>query len=103
MTITISGNDTSGIDTRRTASPRGNLPATKPDGVRDNSRKAQVQARRDAALERLNGGRPREVRRGLAGRAGGWARGSVARTKPSRRAVQRPLSTAASRAVGGRS
>lgn len=76
MTITISSNDTSGIEARR-ATPT------------DNSRKAQVRARRDAALERLNGGRARTVKEGFAGRAGGWARGSVARTKPSRRAVQR--------------
>ena len=40
MTITISSNDTSGIVRR---------PATGPDS-RDNSRKAQVHARRDAAL-----------------------------------------------------
>jgi cell division protein FtsW len=76
MTITISGNDTSGV-TRRPAGPR------------DDSRKAQVRARRDAALERLNGGRPVPVKEGLTGRATGWARGSVSRTKPSRRAVQR--------------
>ena len=31
----------------------------------------------------------RPAKAGLAGRAGGWARGSVSRTKPSRRAVQR--------------
>jgi hypothetical protein len=77
MTITIARNDTS-----------------RPDTARDESRKAQVRARRDAALERLNGGqarpeRPRSLKQRLAGRAGGWARGSVSRTKPSRRAVQR--------------
>ena len=60
-------------------------------GAHDTGRvKAQVRARRDAALGRLNGGqRASGEASGLAGRAGGWARGSVSRTKPSRRAVQR--------------
>ena len=75
MTITI--NDTSGIERARATA------------TRDDSRKAQVRARRDAALERLNGGRPRPVKGGVSGRMSGWARGSVSRTKPSRRAVQR--------------
>jgi cell division protein FtsW len=84
MTITISGNDTSGI-LRRPATPRHESG----HDSRPDSRKAQVHARRDAALERLNGGRPRPVKQGFTGRATGWARGSVSRTKPSRRAVQR--------------
>jgi cell division protein FtsW len=50
--------------------------------------KSDVRARREAALDRLNGGQPRPDRSGFAGRAGRWARGSVARSKPSRRAVQ---------------
>ncbi len=48
------------------------------------SRRSDVRARREAALDRLNGGRPRPAREGLAGRVK-----SPARTKPSRRAVQR--------------
>jgi len=84
MTITISGNDTSGI-VRRPATPRHESG----HDSRPDSRKAQVHARRDAALERLNGGGPRPVKQGFTGRATGWARGSVSRTKPSRRAVQR--------------
>ena len=86
MTITITRNDTDRNDTDRNDTDRN-------DSDRKDSRtdpaKTQVRARRDAALERLNGGKPRPVKQGLAGRAGGWARGSVARTKPSRRAVQR--------------
>src|ERR687898_2388959 len=86
MTITITRNDTDRNDSDRNDSDRN-------DSDRKDSRtdpaKTLVRARRDAALERLNGGKPRPVKQGLAGRAGGWARGSVARTKPSRRAVQR--------------
>jgi len=87
MTITISSNDTGVLDTPGDQTRPENTP--RQDTARENTRKSQVQARRDAALERLNGGRPRPEKQGFAGRAGGWARGSVSRTKPSRRAVQR--------------
>ena len=42
-----------------------------------------VRARREAALERLNGGSPRTVDKGP-------RKGSVRRAKPSRRAIQQP-------------
>jgi cell division protein FtsW len=55
----------------------------------DDTRRPDVRARREAALDRLNGGQPRPVKDGIGGRANRWARGSVSRTKPSRRAMQR--------------
>jgi cell division protein FtsW len=53
------------------------------------SSRSDVRARREAALGRLSGGQPRPARDGLTGRTSRWAHGGVARTKPSRRAVQR--------------
>ena len=52
-------------------------------------RRDDVRARREAALDRLSGGQPRQPKSRLGGRIGTPGRGSVARTKPSRRATQR--------------
>ncbi len=66
-----------------------NRPAAPARTAPAESKRTDVRARREAALERLSGGQPRQEKDGLTGRANRWAQGSVARTKPSRRAVQR--------------